>query len=221
MIAAQKSRRSALLRAVGALGAGLGAIAGESLLISAGVGGRRPPGHRGRGRPVGAVPTAGSDPRIGRPRAVPTALLTGFVVGIVVTAVAALFPAIRASRVPPLAALRDVAAESTGRMACEPSSGFLDRHRTGGPGVVALQPGERTGPRRGRCGGCFPGLHRVRTGRRATRLAVIGAPIAAVRASRDGWRGPAPSAIRGAPPVPPPPSWWGGGGLDVRSSPVP
>lgn len=119
VIAAQKSRESALLRAVGgSRGQVLGAIAGESLLIGVlasvvgvllGIGVAA--GLLALFQQLGAIlESAGLVLS-------PTALLTGFVVGIVVTAVAALFPAIRASRVPPLAALRDVAAESTGRMA--------------------------------------------------------------------------------------------------------
>lgn len=118
VIAAQKSRESALLRAVGASrGQVLGAIAGESLLIGVlasvvgvllGIGVAA--GLLALFQQLGAIlESAGLV-------LAPTALVTGFVVGIVVTAVAALFPAIRASRVPPLAALRDVAAEPTGRM---------------------------------------------------------------------------------------------------------
>jgi putative ABC transport system permease protein len=42
-----------------------------------------------------------------------TSLATAFVVGVVVTLLASLFPALRASRVPPVAAMRDVAIEST------------------------------------------------------------------------------------------------------------
>jgi len=42
-----------------------------------------------------------------------TSLATAFVVGVAVTLLASLFPALRASRVPPVAAMRDVAIEST------------------------------------------------------------------------------------------------------------
>ena len=118
VITAQKSRESALLRAVGASrGQVLGAIAGESLLIGilaaiVGV-------VLGIGvaaalvalfKQLGAVLESASLV------VSPTALVTGFVVGVIVTLVASPFPAVRASRVPPLAALRDVAVEQTGRM---------------------------------------------------------------------------------------------------------
>ena len=43
----------------------------------------------------------------------PATVITALVVGILVTIVAGVFPAVRASRVPPLAAMRDVAVEST------------------------------------------------------------------------------------------------------------
>ena len=42
-----------------------------------------------------------------------TSLILAFVVGVLVTLLASLFPALRASRVPPVAAMRDVAIEST------------------------------------------------------------------------------------------------------------
>ncbi|MFN8126735.1 MAG: FtsX-like permease family protein [Candidatus Nanopelagicales bacterium] len=118
VIAAQKSRESALLRAVGASRRQvLGAVAGESLLIGllasavgVALGVAFAAGLLALFKSLGAVlESAGLV-------VLPAALVTGFVVGIVVTAIAALFPAIRSSRVPPLAALRDVAVESTGRM---------------------------------------------------------------------------------------------------------
>ena len=43
----------------------------------------------------------------------PATVITALVVGVLVTIVAGVFPAVRASRVPPLAAMRDVAVEST------------------------------------------------------------------------------------------------------------
>ena len=118
VITAQKSRESALLRAVGASrGQVLGAIAGESLLIgvlAAVIG-------TGLGIVVAALlvklfQNLGAVLESASLVVSPSALLTGFIVGIVVTAVASIFPAIRASRVPPLAALRDVAVEHSGRM---------------------------------------------------------------------------------------------------------
>lgn len=44
----------------------------------------------------------------------PSTVLTAFVVGVVVTVLAAVVPAVKATRVPPLAAMRDVAVDTTG-----------------------------------------------------------------------------------------------------------
>ncbi len=118
VITAQKSRESALLRAIGATRSQvLGAIAGESLLIgvlAAAVGTALGIGVAAAliavFKQIGAVLESASLVIS------PTALITGFVVGVVVALVAAIFPAVRASRVPPLAALRDVAVEQGGRM---------------------------------------------------------------------------------------------------------
>lgn len=118
VITAQKSRESALLRAVGASrGQVLGAIAGESLFIGVlaaviGTG----LGILVAGLLVKLFQSLGAVLESASLVVTPGALLTGFLVGIVVTAVASIFPAIRASRVPPLAALRDVAVEHSGRM---------------------------------------------------------------------------------------------------------
>ncbi len=108
IILAQRTRESALLRAVGASRAQvLRSIAVESLL-------------------VGVVASAvGVGAGIGLAQAMkgfidaaalsiePASLAVAFAVGVVVTLVAGIFPAIKASRVAPMAALRDVAAEST------------------------------------------------------------------------------------------------------------
>ena len=61
-------------------------------------------------RSASACPPARSPSR-------PSTVIAAFVVGMVVTLLATVFPAIRASRVPPIAALRDVAIERTRRVA--------------------------------------------------------------------------------------------------------
>lgn len=118
VITAQKTRESALLRAVGASrGQVLGAVAGESLLIGVlasvvgcalGIGVAA--ALVGLFKSLGAVLDSASLV------IEPYAMAIGFGVGVLVTLVAAIFPALRASRVPPLAALRDVAAEGRTRM---------------------------------------------------------------------------------------------------------
>jgi putative ABC transport system permease protein len=116
ILVAQRTRESALLRAIGASrGQVLASIALESLAIGlvasilgllAGIG--LAAGLRslfdalGFGVPTGAITVK------------PSTIVYAFAVGLVVTLIATLFPAIRASRVPPLAALRDVAVEKLG-----------------------------------------------------------------------------------------------------------
>lgn len=118
VITAQKTRESALLRAVGASrGQVLGAIAGESLLIgvlAALVGVAL--GIAVAAALVTVFKQLGAVLESAALVISPSALITGFVVGVIVTLVASVFPALRASRVAPLAALRDVAVEHGGRM---------------------------------------------------------------------------------------------------------
>lgn len=109
MLVAQRSRELALLRALGstrsqimrslileAAGVGLvGAILG--ILVGVGVA----YGLQGLFAAIGAeIPTEGLV-------LLPRTLVVGIVIGVLVTVVAALAPAIRASRIPPMAALRD------------------------------------------------------------------------------------------------------------------
>jgi putative ABC transport system permease protein len=114
VITAQKTQESALLRAVGASrGQVLGSIAGESLLIGvlaaaigvvAGIGVAA--GLSALFELLGAgLPNTGL-------AISPGSLLAGFVVGLIVTLIAALLPAVRASRIAPIAALREVAVET-------------------------------------------------------------------------------------------------------------
>lgn len=127
VITAQKTRESALLRAVGASRVQvLGAVAGESLLIGvlASVVGCA----LGIGIAAALVEvfkSLGAVLDSARLVIEPYALATGFGVGVLVTLIAAIFPAVRASRVPPLAALRDVASEGRARMPVRATVGAL------------------------------------------------------------------------------------------------
>ena len=86
----------------------------------------------------------------------PTAVLAALATGMVVTLVSALIPAWRASRVPPLAALRDVAVDTSGRSLVRLVLGLV---------ILAgsVGPGGRRGLRRSRrrsawaCSGCSSG----------------------------------------------------------------
>jgi putative ABC transport system permease protein len=110
MLVAQRTRELALMRAIGAsrsqvigsvlLEATVIGLVASVLGLAAGVG-------------VGALIawvfstfTGTGDLAIGVP---PAAVISSFVVGLLVTLVAATFPAIRASRIPPVAAMRDAA----------------------------------------------------------------------------------------------------------------
>jgi putative ABC transport system permease protein len=117
IIVAQRLRELALLRAVGASRQQvLGAVLGESLVIglvasaagvAAGIG--LAIGIRAALSGIGIVlPASGL---VVNPRTV----LIGLLVGIAITMVSAVMPALRASRIPPVAALQDVPAEPSGR----------------------------------------------------------------------------------------------------------
>ena len=126
ILVAQRTRESALLRAVGASrGQVLGAVVGESVAVGlvasvvglfAGVGVAE--GLKGvfavfsSSLPTGGLVFKG------------TTVVAALVVGLVVTVVAGAVPALRASRTPPLAALRDVTADG--------SRGFRRRAVVGG-----------------------------------------------------------------------------------------
>jgi putative ABC transport system permease protein len=116
IIIAQRTRESALLRAIGASrgqvlwSVGLEALAmgfvASVLGLLAGVGlaaGLRSAFDAlGFGVPTGALTLK------------PSTVVWAFAVGMLVTLIATMFPAIRASRVPPIAALRDVALDRSG-----------------------------------------------------------------------------------------------------------
>ncbi|MPY93740.1 MAG: FtsX-like permease family protein [Acidimicrobiia bacterium] len=116
IIVAQRTRESALLRAIGASRRQvLGSIGLEALLVgllasAVGIG-------LGIGLAVGLgalLDAAGMGISTGALAIEPASINTSVVVGVVVTVLASISPAIKASRVPPIAALRDVAIDRTG-----------------------------------------------------------------------------------------------------------
>ncbi len=113
VVLAQRSRESALLRAIGATRSQvLRSVGLEALLV--GTAASLVGLAAGAGLAVGLLAfmrAAGFDLPAGQLVIEPSSLVTAAIVGIAVTLIAALVPAIRASKVPPLAALRDVAIE--------------------------------------------------------------------------------------------------------------
>jgi putative ABC transport system permease protein len=116
ILVAQRTRQLALLRAVGASrGQVLGSVMLEAVLVGVvaallglGVGVLLAQGVIALLASIGAdLPTASLIVR-------PITVVAALVVGILVTILAAMIPAIRATRVPPLAALRDVAVDRAG-----------------------------------------------------------------------------------------------------------
>jgi putative ABC transport system permease protein len=125
ILVAQRTRESALLRAVGATSRQvLGSVAVEALLVgvlasAAGIVG-------GLGFAVllkGLLASFGIPLPAGGLVFEPATAVATFLVGISVTLVAALAPAVRAGRVSPLAALRDVAVDRSGRSRLRTSAG--------------------------------------------------------------------------------------------------
>lgn len=115
VIVAQRSRESALLRAIGASRAQvLRSITVEALVIGAMasvvgvlIGGLVASGLIAGLRAIGlALPSSGLVVE-------PNSVVWAFVVGVIVTVVASIAPAVRASRVPPLAALRETDADTS------------------------------------------------------------------------------------------------------------
>ena len=198
ILVAQRTRESALLRAIGASRRQiLGSVTAEALLIgvfasAVGLG-------AGYGLGVGlnallnaagmGVPTSGLTLSTG-------VALTGAIVGVGVTLLAAVLPAWRASRVAPLAALRDVAVDRSGASVVRGVLGVL----AFGAGIAALIAGPDTDEPMRVVGlgalGLFAGF--VLLGPVVARLAagVIGTPIATLRgtngklARRNAMRNP-------------------------------
>ena len=113
IITAQRTREMALLRAVGASRRQvLVSVAGEALLVGVLgsiigllVGLLIAAGLKGLLKGFGFdIPAAGLV-------LTPNTILSGLLVGIIVTCLAGIFPAVKAARIPPVAALRDVAIE--------------------------------------------------------------------------------------------------------------
>jgi putative ABC transport system permease protein len=183
ILVAQRTRESALLRAIGAsrrqvlvsvavealvigfiaaaigLGVGLGLATGlNALMTAAGVG----------------IPSAGM--------AMSTSVVvTGMVVGVVMTLIAATMPAVRASRVLPIAALRDVAIDRSGASRWRAALGLIVT--AGGVATLILATETDEPMTMAALGslGAFVGF--VLLGPVAARAAagVIGAPVAALR----------------------------------------
>jgi putative ABC transport system permease protein len=113
IIVAQRTREMALLRAVGARRRQvLGSVMGEALALGVlaslvGLAG----GIVVVGVLKGLLASFGLELPAGGLELLPRTIIVSLVVGLVVTIVSAVGPAVRASRVPPLAALRDVAVE--------------------------------------------------------------------------------------------------------------
>ena len=115
IIVAQRSRELALLRAIGAGRARCSARcwsrrcssawSRRSSASSPASARRRAQGAARRARPRHPGERRSSSP--------PAAIIWSFVVGMVVTVVAAIAPALRAARIPPIAAMRDVAVDSS------------------------------------------------------------------------------------------------------------
>ena len=112
IIVAQRTRELALMRAIGANRRQvIGSVLLEAVHHRAGRLGARPGGRRRRrgaaGQGVLELRAAGSSwPASAVP---PAAWISAFAVGLGVTMLAALIPALRASRIPPVAAMREAA----------------------------------------------------------------------------------------------------------------
>lgn len=127
ILVAQRGRELALLRAIGAsrsqvlrsvlfeaLFVGLvGSVLGLGLGIALATGLRAVLNGAGLGIPDASLVVTGGT------------ILVGFLLGMVVTTFAAVFPALRAARVPPIAALRDVSVDHSGQSRVRVLAGLL------------------------------------------------------------------------------------------------
>jgi putative ABC transport system permease protein len=177
IIVAQRTREMALLRAIGArrrqvrravvveaiviglAGSVLGFLAGLGLASLLGSLLQLPPGAL-------AV--------------LPTAVITAILTGLIVTVVSALVPAWRASRVPPLAAMRDVAIDTAGRSRLRIVVGLLVLVAGGAALVSGALDGEVPVVGLG-AGLLFLGLLLVSPGLARPVSRLVGAPLARLR----------------------------------------
>lgn len=183
ILVAQRTRESALLRALGASSRQvLATTAGEALLIGVLASGAGLGAGIGLAHGLNALMTA-ADAGVPAAGMTPTTsvIVAALVTGIGVTLLAAIAPAWRASRVAPLAALRDVAVDRSGTSVGRAVIGLL----LTGTGVAALIAGPDTSEPMLVAGlgalAAFVGF--VLLGPVAARLAagVIGTPIAWLR----------------------------------------
>ncbi len=183
ILVAQRTRESALLRALGASTRQiLATVTGEALFIGTiasalglGVGIGLAHGLNALMTASGAgVPSTGLTPGVG-------VITAGLVTGIGVTLLAAIVPAWRASRVTPLAALRDVAVDRSATSVRRAVAGLVVTGSGAGALVVAPDTGEPLMIAGIGALATFVGF--VLLGPVAAHLAahVIGAPIAATR----------------------------------------
>jgi len=116
ILVAQRTRELALLRAVGASRAQvLGSVMFEAVLVGLIAAGLGMLAGIGLAQAVtAALDAAGADLATTSLVVRPSTVFIALVIGLSVTLVAALIPAVRATRVPPLAALRDVAIDRSG-----------------------------------------------------------------------------------------------------------
>ena len=115
ILIAQRSRESALLRALGASRRQvLASVVGEAIVIGTLASLARPGRRlRARGRAEGHHGQRRVRPRLRRCRHATSTVVIAMVVGVGSTLIASFVPALRASRVAPLAALRESAVDST------------------------------------------------------------------------------------------------------------
>jgi putative ABC transport system permease protein len=116
IVVAQRTRESALLRALGASRRQvLAAVVAEAIVVGVVASALGVAAGLGLAQGLGKLLAAmGLDLPRSSPAIEPASMLTAFLVGLVVTVAASVVPALKASRVRPLAALRDVAIDRSG-----------------------------------------------------------------------------------------------------------
>jgi putative ABC transport system permease protein len=115
ILVAQRTKELALLRALGAgRGQVLGSVLLEAAVVGAGAAVLGVLGGLGLAKGVtGVMSAAGAALPNAKLVVEPDSILLSLAIGVTVTMLASLLPAVRATRVPPLAALRDVAVDRT------------------------------------------------------------------------------------------------------------